>query len=667
MNFANATFLWGLLALSIPIIVHLFNFRKAKLVKFSNVRFLNTVKKKSSSKLQLKHLLILLCRLAFIFFLVLAFAQPFIPGQEEGLNENSVILYLDNSGSMGNLTDENTSALTVAQSIAQQVIDLYPSSTSFKILDNNFSPSANHFKSAEQTRDLLSEMKPSSVSRSGTEIFNKIKTLSDPNDHSEIFVLSDMQRSTFGQIDQVTDTLNQYYLIPLTVAQENNIYVDTAYINQPFILAHKQNILSTKIKNNGDKAIEDLIVKLHVNNQQSASMAVSIDSRSSKTISFELGKNLNKYNQARIEFQDFPVTFDNEFYLAFNLAPKIQVIEIKDQVASTYIEKVFEDNDLFEFNTFHTGDVSYQKLENSDVLVLYSVKEINSSLQAQIKTLLEAGKTVVLFPHAENALADLQSSLNLRYDMIPYVEKIEMEKPELNNPFFEGMFESIDNKTKLPSASPLFQLKSFHQTLLKTKTGNSFLSKVSQQGNLYIYGTALTDELTDFQRHAFFVPVMQRIGELSASSSNRLYYTADNDNMVVSLDSIHNNTLYKIKHTVLGEELIPSQRMMQNQLVMDFPKYLLTPGNYQLYSDQEDLDYIGFNHSKAESDLTIIKHDELSQLLSGIQSLETFDHVDSKNFTKILKEKYHSMELWKYALLLSLAFLIAESLLLRFL
>lgn len=37
MIFANPIFLWGLLALLIPIAVHLFNFRRYRKVYFSNV------------------------------------------------------------------------------------------------------------------------------------------------------------------------------------------------------------------------------------------------------------------------------------------------------------------------------------------------------------------------------------------------------------------------------------------------------------------------------------------------------------------------------------------------------------------------------------------------------------------------------------------------------
>ncbi|MCV9387557.1 BatA domain-containing protein [Reichenbachiella ulvae] len=668
MSFANVTFLWGLLALSIPIIVHLFNFRKAKVVQFSNVRFLHQVRKKSSSKLQLKQLLVLLCRLLFIAFLVLAFAQPFIPGQEEGLNSSSVILYVDNSGSMNNLNQENTAALTSAKSMAGQLIDLYPTATQFKILDNDFGSQSYHFKSAQKAKDIVAEMDYSPVSRTGQEVIDKIMALKDEGQESEIFLISDGQRSTFGQLDQVADSSSQYYYLPISTLQSNNLSVDSVYLNHPFVLAHNDNVLTARIKNSGNSSIEDLIVKLQLNGKQFASVAINIDAQSTKSIPFELSNQLQQYNEGKISFEDFPVTFDNDFYLSFNLAPKIKVTEIKSTSEKTYIQKVFEDNALFEFQSFASGQIDYQVLEGSDLLIFNALDEINNSLNAQVANLLSRKKSVLLIPHPQERLDEIKQVGLLNYQNISSQEKIELKAPDLENPFFAGIFESLDQNTALPMAAPLFKIAGLQQSLLELKTGQSLLSKISGQGNLYVLSTPLITEQTNFFRHAFFVPTMQRIAELSASSSNRLYYTADHSNISITLDSINHQKLYELTpYSHEGNALIPSQRLVQNQLVMDFPKYLLKPGNYQLKSDQQTLGFVSFNQAPEESQLETLDSEEFEALYAGLENMERFEKLNSQNFSQTMKEKYHSIELWKYALLLSVVFLIAESLLLRFL
>ena len=79
MQFLYPTFLYALLALAIPIIIHLFFFRRFKKVYFTNVRFLKEIKEETSARQRLKNLLVLLMRLLAMAALVLAFAQPFLP------------------------------------------------------------------------------------------------------------------------------------------------------------------------------------------------------------------------------------------------------------------------------------------------------------------------------------------------------------------------------------------------------------------------------------------------------------------------------------------------------------------------------------------------------------------------------------------------------------
>ena len=86
MSFLHPYFLFGLTAAVIPIIIHLFDFRKTKKVYFSNTQLLHQVKESTQSFYNLKHLLILLSRILFIIFLVIAFAQPYLtPSGNQGL------------------------------------------------------------------------------------------------------------------------------------------------------------------------------------------------------------------------------------------------------------------------------------------------------------------------------------------------------------------------------------------------------------------------------------------------------------------------------------------------------------------------------------------------------------------------------------------------------
>src|SRR6185369_17002641 len=100
MSLVYPSFLWALSALAIPIIIHLFNFRKTTRIYFSNTRFLKQVKEETTQKRRLKQYLVLASRLLFLFFLVMAFAQPFLPAHEQITSGKNITIYLDNSFSM---------------------------------------------------------------------------------------------------------------------------------------------------------------------------------------------------------------------------------------------------------------------------------------------------------------------------------------------------------------------------------------------------------------------------------------------------------------------------------------------------------------------------------------------------------------------------------------
>ncbi len=63
MSFLFPSFLWGLLAISVPIAIHIFNFRRTKRVYFTNVAFLKAVETQTRSIRKIKHWLILAARI----------------------------------------------------------------------------------------------------------------------------------------------------------------------------------------------------------------------------------------------------------------------------------------------------------------------------------------------------------------------------------------------------------------------------------------------------------------------------------------------------------------------------------------------------------------------------------------------------------------------------
>ncbi|HWY35176.1 MAG TPA: BatA domain-containing protein, partial [Nitrosopumilaceae archaeon] len=126
MSFVYPTFLYGLFSILIPILIHLFNFRKYKKVYFTNVKFLKELKQESQSKSRLKELLILASRILAIACLVIAFAQPVKVDRNVKVKtgEKAIGIYIDNSFSMEGV-NKNGSLLDNARKRAIEAVNAF--------------------------------------------------------------------------------------------------------------------------------------------------------------------------------------------------------------------------------------------------------------------------------------------------------------------------------------------------------------------------------------------------------------------------------------------------------------------------------------------------------------------------------------------------------------
>ena len=94
MQFLHPGMLWALILVAIPIIVHLFNFRKHKTVYFPAVFFLREIKEETQKQSKIKHWIVLSSRVLALTALIIAFAQPIIPGKQQEQGKKIISIFL---------------------------------------------------------------------------------------------------------------------------------------------------------------------------------------------------------------------------------------------------------------------------------------------------------------------------------------------------------------------------------------------------------------------------------------------------------------------------------------------------------------------------------------------------------------------------------------------
>ena len=127
MDFLQKHLLWGLLAVSIPIIIHLLNRRRHRTVQWAAMDFLLKATRESRGKKKLKYILILTCRALAIAGIIFALARPLIGGfLGLGTNVDTVVLILDRSASMESKTKDGgpSKRELVLQQTAKAMVEL---------------------------------------------------------------------------------------------------------------------------------------------------------------------------------------------------------------------------------------------------------------------------------------------------------------------------------------------------------------------------------------------------------------------------------------------------------------------------------------------------------------------------------------------------------------
>lgn len=659
MSFLYPSFLWALSALAIPILIHLFNFRRTTRVFFSNTRALQQVREVTTARRKLKHYLVLLCRLLFLAFLVLAFAQPVIPAREDAGGHRDITIYLDNSFSMSAQMDGGTRALDASVAFATEIIDLFPQDTRYRLLTNDFAPSANTRKARDEVADLLTQVRLSPVTRTAADIINRIR-LSDPGREEEVFWISDFQQSTFGA-PPAPDTTIRWHLVPVMPSVNNNIFIDTAYLDNPFAIGQERNSLTVRMRNDGNREREQLNVKLTINGIQAATTAVTIPAGAMRDVTFDLATGLAGLNRAQVSFNDMPISFDNEFYLALNYNERINVLEIKPDNRTTPIRQVFGNSQVFNYNGFPAGNFNYSLLDQADIVVLNGV-DPDPALANALRAFIDDYGTLLFIPRADGNVESYRNLLGIPVTLRDQAAMQELDPPDFDNPFFENVFEERAVSMAMPRAARLLEWGDDRSALLRFRNGAPFLSSLQQGGRIFLLASPLADAFTDFSRNALFVPVMYRMASTAKRTSAKPYYTLNESLVTLKADSLTSEEPIRLK----GEqEVIPAQRIVGDRILLDIPRHSITQGFYYVTLDADTLDLLAFNPDRDESRMATYNVQDVLNLMSGAK-VSVFEATTPEAFSKEIKDRYLGKTLWKYAVMLALAFLLAEILLLRF-
>src|SRR5690606_19380261 len=139
--------------------------------------------------------------------------------------------------------------------------------------------------------DILAQVRTSPVSRSMEEIKNRLGQQESRS--REFFWISDFQKSTTGAIPAVWDSTARWHLVPIAFASAPNVFVDTAFLQNPLAAGGEKNVLTVSVRNDGDEEVNQLNSKLAITHIQAGTTPVDIPPGGVTETSFDLSAGLS--------------------------------------------------------------------------------------------------------------------------------------------------------------------------------------------------------------------------------------------------------------------------------------------------------------------------------------------------------------------------------------
>jgi hypothetical protein len=672
MHFLYPAFLFALVSLVIPVLIHLFNFRRYQKVYFSNVQFLKSIQEQQSSRRNLKERLILASRLLALAFLVLAFARPYIPGQNatNAGAQRTVSIFIDNSYSMQTLNREGA-LLDEAKHRAKEIAAAYTMNDRFQLLTQDFEGKHQRLLSREEFNDAVDAVKISPRSRVLQQIISRQQNLLDmqPSNNRSVYIISDFQKNIANGNPVKLDTGLHISLVQLKANTPANVAVDSVWLLSAIHRPGEAEKLVVKLHNYAGETSTKIPLKLAVNGEQKALGGFTIDAHATQNDTLTFSGLKPGWQRAEISLQDNPVTFDNQFYFSFNVKQQMPVLLIDGGIPNTYLKAVFAADPFFAINRVPDGNVDYASLSSYPIIVISDVKTVSAGLSQQIKTYVSKGGTLAVFPAVDADIASYQSFLQGMGAAHPeklVTENTKVSTINLQNPVFKNIFEGFPQNPDLPVVKKYFQLSTSsanrNESLMQLQTGQAFLAGYnSGKGKVYLSAVPLVEDFSNLPRHALFVPIMFRIALLSGHDQP-LFYSIGHDD-VIETAPLQTSEKQLVKLVKGSQSIIPDVRQQEGSTLLYVSDQLQETGLYDLKKQDSTVAVLAFNDNRSESDLRYYTAAELDKIMPEAKSVIQTNKASLKD---VVNEANFGVQLRKLCIILALISLAAEILLVRY-
>ncbi len=284
-----------------PIIIHLLNRRRYRVVQWAAMDFLKEALQRNRRMLQIRDIILLVMRTVAVLLFGLALAQPFFTrGCNQAVDERQplhAVVVLDNSLSMGYEGLDGT-LLEKAKDRARRLIDQLPTGSKITVLPacgSREGTSLDPYDTKDGALDAIGMLELVDRSASLARVANDVQRAIEaaPELSKRVVVFSDQQATNWRDANspEVLKKLQDWQLVAVapagSAADWENTWVADLEVADGLADIETPTTITVKLQHQGGVARQDVQVKLSYGDTVIGERAVSLEPGASKEVEFE--------------------------------------------------------------------------------------------------------------------------------------------------------------------------------------------------------------------------------------------------------------------------------------------------------------------------------------------------------------------------------------------
>ncbi|MDG2124673.1 MAG: BatA domain-containing protein [Verrucomicrobiales bacterium] len=552
MAFLNPLLLYGLAAVSVPVIIHLLNRRRFRKIPWAAMRFLKTSVQRNQRRMQVEDWILLAVRCLLLALLALAFARPAIEDLAASWLQprHTLAVVIDDSASMAAAADpadpSGPTRFDIALQSARNLTAALPpgSSTALLFGSDRLSPGSVPEPTSDPSR-ITAALDRATVTSGSSDLFPLVSRAAGllgarRSSHEELVVITDSTSHAWRQFDRIGSALPPATRVIFTGADiTHNLAITDFQLRTPFPAANTPLRFDVTVKNTGTTPVQDIPVSLDLD-ATSTGESTSITDLApggSQTLTLYSLTSTTGFHAATAKLPTDAIPSDDSRSLAFETSARTAVLLVdgtpstRARDSSTFYLKHAIASPTVSTTTVTTSDLPDTGLSAYSAIVLANVPELDRTATDRISTFVQAGGGLVVFAGDRISIDFYNRELHTNRGLLPVTfgdpltTAQSIQTTTLDHPLiapWAGASRADLADVSLTTVLPI----NTHNAQAVLRTSNSGVLAASApvgRGRVIAVGTSADTTWSDFPVHPSFVPFFRHLVGAVAGSRHDLF------------------------------------------------------------------------------------------------------------------------------------------------